>query len=79
MLKNFFKTAGRNIIKYKAYSLINFVGLTAGIALALLIMTYVRSELGYDTSMKRSTGYTGSNTWLPMDFSSPPARHLWHP
>jgi putative ABC transport system permease protein len=49
MLRNFFKTAGRNIVKYKAYSLINFVGLTAGIALALLIMTYVRSELSYDT------------------------------
>jgi putative ABC transport system permease protein len=48
MLRNFFKTAGRNILKYKAYSLINFIGLTCGIALALLIMVYVRSELSYD-------------------------------
>lgn len=48
MLKNFFKTAGRNILKYKAYSIINFIGLTCGLALALLIITYVRSELSYD-------------------------------
>ncbi|MBT1700940.1 ABC transporter permease [Fulvivirgaceae bacterium PWU4] len=48
MLKNFFKTAGRNILKYKAYSLINFLGLTTGLALALLILAYVRSEVSYD-------------------------------
>ena len=48
MLKNFFKTAYRNIIKHKAYSVINFIGLACGLALALLIITYVRSELGYD-------------------------------
>jgi putative ABC transport system permease protein len=48
MLKNFFKTAGRNILKYKAYSLINFLGLTTGLALAILIFAYVRSELSYD-------------------------------
>ena len=48
MLKNFFKTAVRNILKYKAYSLINFIGLTCGMALALLIISYVRSELSYD-------------------------------
>ncbi|HEY5917104.1 MAG TPA: ABC transporter permease [Chryseolinea sp.] len=48
MLENFFKTAYRNIIKHKAYSVINFIGLACGLALALLIITYVRSELGYD-------------------------------
>jgi putative ABC transport system permease protein len=48
MLRNFFKTAGRNILKYKAYASINFLGLTTGLTLALLILTYVRSELSYD-------------------------------
>src|SRR5436189_4069588 len=48
MLRNFFKTAGRNILKHKAYSIINFIGLTSGLALSLLIMSYVRSELSYD-------------------------------
>lgn len=49
MLRNFFKTAGRNILRHKAYSIINFVGLTCGVALALLIMVYVRSEVSFDT------------------------------
>jgi len=48
MLRNFFKTAGRTILKYKAYSLINFIGLTCGLSLTLLIITYVRNELSYD-------------------------------
>ena len=42
MLKNFFKTAARIIVKHNAYSLINFVALTSGLALSLLIITYVR-------------------------------------
>ena len=54
MLKNFFKTAYRNIIKHKAYSIINFIGLACGLALALLIITYVRSELGYDRFQEKA-------------------------
>ncbi len=48
MLQNFFKTAIRTILKNQSYAIINFIGLTSGVALALLIMTYVRSELSYD-------------------------------
>jgi putative ABC transport system permease protein len=48
MLKNFFRTATRTIFKNKAYAIINFTGLTCGLSLALLITTYVRSELSYD-------------------------------
>jgi putative ABC transport system permease protein len=48
MLKNFLTIAVRNILKYKAYSAINFIGLTCGTTLALLIITYVRSEMNYD-------------------------------
>jgi putative ABC transport system permease protein len=49
MLRNFFKTAVRNIVRHKAYSIINFIGLTCGLTLALLIMVYVRSEISFDT------------------------------
>lgn len=48
MLTNFFKTAWRNILRYKAYSAINFIGLTCGLTVALLIFAYTRSELSYD-------------------------------
>lgn len=54
MLKNFFKTAWRNIIKYRVYSIINFTGLTSGLALALMIVTYVQSELSYDQFHEKS-------------------------
>jgi putative ABC transport system permease protein len=54
MLKNFFKTAGRNILKYKAYAVINFLGLTSGLALSLLITSYVRSELSYDQFQEKA-------------------------
>src|SRR5690349_4867945 len=54
MLKNFFKTASRNIFKHKAYSVINFVGLTCGIALSLLIIAFVRNELSYDQFHQKS-------------------------
>jgi hypothetical protein len=45
MLKNFFRTAGRIILKHKAFAIINFIGLTCGLSLALLITAYVRSEI----------------------------------
>ncbi len=48
MLRNFFKTAVRNIMRHKAYAAINFIGLTSGLALALLIMVYIRSEINFD-------------------------------
>ncbi len=48
MLKNFFTTAFRNIRKHKAYSIINFVGLTCGLTLSLLIISYIRHEWSYD-------------------------------
>lgn len=76
MLKNFFKTAFRNIVKYKAYSIINFIGLTCGLSLALLIITYVRSELGYDRFHEKAANiyrirYTAPNG-LELASSPPP-------
>lgn len=49
MFSNFIKIALRNITKHKTYSIINFVGLTCGLTLSLLIMAYVREEFSYDT------------------------------
>jgi len=54
MLKNFLKTAGRIILRQKTYAIINFVGLTCGVALAMLIFAYVRSEVSYDTFHEKS-------------------------
>lgn len=76
MLRNFFKTAVRNILKHKTYSLINFIGLTCGLALSLLIISYIRSELSYDTFHEKADrlyrlAYTAPNG-LKLATSPPP-------
>ena len=48
MLKNYIKTALRNLYKHKGYSLINISGLAIGMAACLLILLYVNDELSYD-------------------------------
>ena len=48
MLKNYIKIAFRNLIGNKAYSLINTIGLSVGIASCLLIFLFVQDELSYD-------------------------------
>jgi putative ABC transport system permease protein len=48
MLKNYIKTALRNLLKRKGYSLINIVGLAIGMASCLLILLFVSDELSYD-------------------------------
>jgi putative ABC transport system permease protein len=48
MLRNFFKTAARNLVKHKLYSLINVFGLSVGITCVILILAYVAYEFSYD-------------------------------
>ncbi len=48
MLKNYIKTALRNLFRHKGYSLINISGLAIGMATCLLILLYVNHELSYD-------------------------------
>ena len=48
MLRNYFKVGYRNLLKQKAYSVINIFGLGLGIACCLLIVLFVHDELSYD-------------------------------
>jgi len=48
MIKNFFKTAVRNLFRNRIYSLINISGLSIGLACAMLMMLYVKDEVSYD-------------------------------
>ncbi|PAW93952.1 ABC transporter permease [Mucilaginibacter sp. MD40] len=48
MLKNYIKIAWRNILRHKAYSLINISGLTVGIAACLLIFVILQFETSYN-------------------------------
>lgn len=48
MLKNYLKVALRHLWKNKAFSSINIIGLSAGLAVSLLIILYVKDELSYE-------------------------------
>jgi len=54
MFKNDLRTAYRNLIKHRGYSLINISGLAIGLACCLLIAFYVADELSYDRFHKNA-------------------------
>src|ERR1700743_1167379 len=48
MFLNYFKTAWRNIIRSKGYSVLNILGLATGMAVTLLIGLWVYDQYSYD-------------------------------
>lgn len=48
MIKNYLRSACRNITRHKFISFINISGLTIGITCCLLILAYIINELSYD-------------------------------
>ncbi len=48
MFINYLKIAFRNILKNKVYSFINITGLAVGLTCCIVIVLYVRNQLGYD-------------------------------
>ena len=61
MFRNYFKTAIRNLWKSKGYSALNILGLSVGMAVALVIGLWVQHEMSYDTFHKN-----GKNIGLIM-------------
>jgi len=52
MIKNYFKTAWRNLIKNKAHSFINITGLSVGMAVAILIALWIYDEISFNKSFE---------------------------
>ncbi|MGZ3874460.1 MAG: ABC transporter permease [Mucilaginibacter sp.] len=48
MIRNYFKTAYRTLLKNKGFTFLNVLGLSLGLASCLLIIFYVVDELSYD-------------------------------
>ena len=48
MLKNYFKTAWRNLLRTKGFAFTNLLGLTIGITCTIFILLWVKDELTYD-------------------------------
>src|SRR5258705_420343 len=53
MIKNYFKTAFRNLLRRKNYTIINIAGLAAGIAICLVIFIVIRYEMSFDDYHKK--------------------------
>lgn len=54
MIKNYLKTAWRNLMKNKMFSFINILGLSLGLAVCFTILLYVQDELSYDRLHKKA-------------------------
>jgi len=54
MLKNYLKSALRNIKKHKGYAFINIFGLAIGMTCCILIVMYITTELSYDRYHKNA-------------------------
>ncbi|MBX2950932.1 MAG: ABC transporter permease [Leadbetterella sp.] len=48
MIRNYFKTAWRNLLRNKSFALINILGLASGLTCCLLLTLYLQHELSYD-------------------------------
>ena len=53
MFKNYFLTSLRSMVRNRAFSFINLIGLAAGLSCFLLILIFVTDELSYDQQMSR--------------------------
>ncbi|MDO3644963.1 ABC transporter permease [Mucilaginibacter sp. L3T2-6] len=48
MLRNYLKITWRNLLKHKAFSFINIIGLAIGMASSALILLWINNELSFD-------------------------------
>jgi ABC-type antimicrobial peptide transport system permease subunit len=53
MIKNYFKTAFRNLVRHKNYTIINVVGLAAGIGVCLVLFLVIMYEMSFDNYHKK--------------------------
>ncbi|MFC2158314.1 ABC transporter permease [Acidobacteriota bacterium] len=55
MIKNYLKTAVRNLLKRKSFSFINITGLAVGMAVCFVLLSYVLNEVTYDRFHEKSS------------------------
>ena len=73
MIKNYFKTAWRNIIRNRLYSGITVLGLTTGLAVGILVLLWVQDETSFDTFHHKAANIYRVNSPVGMGVS----RKVW--
>jgi len=66
MIKNYFKTALRFLLKNKTFSFINIIGLAIGTLCCLYIVLYVEDQYSYDKHEKDAKDIYRVTTWLSL-------------
>lgn len=70
MLQNYFKIALRNLLKHKAYSFINILGLTIGITCCVMLGLYIKDELEYEKHFEEGDRvYRITSTFVQKDIA----------
>ncbi|SDM58936.1 putative ABC transport system permease protein [Catalinimonas alkaloidigena] len=62
MLRNYWKIAVRQLLKHKAFSLINLLGLSVGVACCLLLLLFIQHERSYDRFQEHGASLYRVNT-----------------
>lgn len=78
MLKNYFKTALRALLRQKFYSVINIAGLSIGISACILVGLYIKQDLSYDSYNKNAgqifrIGFSSTQTGTTQYSAQTPA------
>ena len=77
MIRNYIKTAFRNISKHRVLSSVNVMGLTIGLVCTILIGIYIKHETSYDKFHANSERlYRVERIFHTMGFHSPITNHL---
>src|SRR5436190_270702 len=64
MIRNYFKTAFRNLWRNKTFSIIKILGLSIGLAVCMLIFLYTKDEVSYDQFQENKAQlYRVVQTW----------------
>ncbi len=75
MIRNYFKTAFRSLVKQKAQSLLSILSITIGLAVSTLIFLFVQDEFSYDAYHENANRiYRLANNWKGGDTITPWAR-----
>lgn len=64
MLRNLILVAFRNLVKDKAYSLLNILGLTIGITFSLFLVFYILDELSFDKYHSKADRINRINSYI---------------
>lgn len=68
MFNSILKTALRNIIRNKAFSGINLIGLSVSMSLAMLIILIVKEQMIFDNFHQDENGFIGAKSLPTLKF-----------